>query len=113
MDKELRDIQRQMKGQQLGRMWRPSRELRNAILAWAANAQTRGQTWREISAAVLVDKDKIKAWRNSALAGQMKNGSVGVVPVQITNTGGGSAAMTAVVLRGASVEDIAALLAGL
>jgi hypothetical protein len=115
MDKQLQNIQRQMKQQTRGRMWRPSKELRTAILAWVAGAQAGGHTWSEISAAVGVDKLRIKAWQHAAAqrSGQSTALPMGVVPVRIAPTAKPAAVFTAVVVRGLTVEDVAALVATL
>jgi hypothetical protein len=115
MDKQLQDIQRQMKQQTRGRMWRPSKELRTTILAWVAGAQAGGHTWREISAAVGVDKLRIKAWQRAAAqrSGQSTALPMGVVPVRIAPTVPRPTLLTAVVIRGLTVEDVAALVATL
>ena len=115
MDKELQDIQRQMKQQTRGRMWRPPTALRAAILAWVTRAQASGHTWRALSAAVGVDKDRIKAWQRAAAqqSGQRMALPTGVVPVRIAPTAQPPGALTAVVIRGLTVEDLAALVATL
>ena len=114
MDKKLQDIQRQMKQQSRGRMWRPSTELRTTILAWVARAQAGGHTWREISAAVGVDKLRIKAWQRATAQrnGQRTVMPAGVVPVRIA-AAPRPTLLTAVVVRGLTVEDVAALVATL
>ena len=115
MDKQLQDIQRQMKQQTRGRMWRPSTALRTAILAWVARAQAGGHTWREISTAIGVDKLRIKAWqRATAQRGEKRTAlPMSVVPVRIATAAPRPATLTAVVVRGLTVEDVAALVATL
>ena len=115
MDKQLQDIQRQMKQQTRGRMWRPPTELRTAILAWVARAQAGGHTWRAISTAVGVDKLRIKAWQRATAqrGGQRAAVPMGVVPVRIAPTAKPAAVLTAVVIRGLTVEDVVALVATL
>jgi hypothetical protein len=115
MDKQLQDIQRQMKQQTRGRMWRPSTELRTTILGWVARAQADGHTWREISTAVGVDKLRIKAWQRATAqrGGSRTAAPIGVVPVRIAPNAKRAAVLTAVVIRGLTVEDVAALVAAL
>ena len=96
-------------------MWRPPTELRTAILAWVARAQAAGHTWRAISTAVGVDKLRIKAWQRATAqrGGQRAAVPMGVVPVRIAPTAKPAAVLTAVVIRGLTVEDVAALVATL
>ena len=96
-------------------MWRPPTELRTAILAWVARARAGGHTWRAISTAVGVDKLRIKAWQRATAqrGGQRAAVPMGVVPVRIAPTAKPAAVLTAVVIRGLTVEDVAALVATL
>ena len=96
-------------------MWRPSSELRTAILAWVARAHAGGHTWREMSAAVGVDKLRIKAWQRARAQrdGQRTAVPMGVVPVRIASPAQSAGACSVVIVRGLTIEAVVALVATL
>lgn len=110
MDKKLQEIQQQLRRENRGRLWRPRRELREAIQRWAADARGRGLTWREISTALTVDKDKLKSWQQQAVRATSASDApqINMVPVCIAEPN--TSKTTLVILRGASMAEIAALL---
>ena len=80
-----------------------------------ARAHASGHTWREMSAAVGVDKLRIKAWQRAMAQrnGQHTTIPMGVVPVRIASPAQSVGLCSVVVVRGLTAEAVVALVATL
>lgn len=75
-------------------------------------AQQQGQRWRDICEAVQVDRARIKAWQKAAQAQTSASARpLAMVPVQLAPQR--AARITALVVRGLTVDDLVALVAAL
>jgi hypothetical protein len=121
VEKELSQILEALSRERRGKMWRPERELRNAIVAWTTSAQSKGATWREMSATLGINMEKLKWWQRASLADKvpsaMADGHAMLRRVEVGTSHGepaqNSAGLTVLLIRGASASEVIAMVRAL